>query len=35
MLYLAGFYWPYLIGAAVVGVVVGWRSFRPTRRSAP
>lgn len=28
-LYLIGFYWPYLLGAASIGLVVGWRSFTP------
>lgn len=28
LLYLLGFYWPYLTGAALIGLVVGWRSFR-------
>lgn len=35
MLYLAGFYWPYLLGAALIGGVVGWRSFRPVRKPTP
>lgn len=29
--YLAGFYWPYLAGAALIGLVVGWRSFTPPK----
>ena len=29
LLYLLGFYWPYLIVAALIGLVVGWRSFSP------
>lgn len=27
VVYLIGFYWPYLLGAALIGLVVGWRSF--------
>lgn len=29
VLYLMSFYWPYLLGAAAIGLVVGWRSFSP------
>lgn len=25
--FLFGYYWPYMAVAAVVGLVVGWRSF--------
>ena len=27
--YLLGIYWPYLAGAGLIGLVVGWRSFAP------
>ena len=27
--YLLTVYWPYLLGAAAIGLVVGWRSFSP------
>ena len=27
--YLMQVYWPYLAGAALAGLVVGWRSFTP------
>jgi len=27
--YLLGFYWPYVTVAALIGLVVGWRSFSP------
>ena len=29
VIYLLGFYWPYLAAAGLVGIVVGWRSFSP------
>ena len=29
--YLLGIYWPYLAGAALIGLVVGWRSFTPPK----
>jgi cytochrome c biogenesis protein CcdA len=32
LLYLLGFYWPYLAAAAAMGLVVGWRSFAPKDR---
>ena len=27
LIYLLGVYWPYLAVAALIGFVVGWRSF--------
>jgi hypothetical protein len=27
--YLLVAYWPYLAGAALIGLMVGWRSFTP------
>lgn len=27
LVYLLGLYWPYLTVAALIGLVVGWRSF--------
>ncbi len=29
MVFLAGYYWPYLLVAVVIGLVTGWRSFNP------
>lgn len=29
--YLLGVYWPYLTAAALIGLVVGWRSFTPPK----
>lgn len=29
LVYLTGFYWPYLGGAAIIGLVTGWLSFKP------
>lgn len=29
LIYLLGFYWPYLAGAGLIGLVTGWRSFTP------
>lgn len=29
LLYLSGVYWPYLLAAMLIGLVVGWRSFSP------
>lgn len=29
--YLLGIYWPYLAGASLIGLVVGWRSFTPPK----
>lgn len=29
--YLLGFYWPYLLGALVIGLGVGWFSYAPKR----
>lgn len=31
LVYLLGVYWPYLAGAALIGLVVGWRSFTPPK----
>lgn len=27
--YLSGVYWPYLLAAVLIGIIVGWRSFTP------
>lgn len=32
LLYLLGFYWPYLCGALVIGIIAGW--FSPARPKA-
>ena len=29
--FLLGYYWPYLLVVAVIGLLVGWRSFSPSR----
>ena len=29
--YLVLAYWPYLVGAALIGLVGGWRSFTPPK----
>jgi hypothetical protein len=29
--YLVLAYWPYLAGAGLIGLVVGWRSFTPPK----
>ena len=29
LIYLLEAYWPYLLGAGLIGLVVGWRSFAP------
>lgn len=29
LIYLLDMYWPYLLGAGLIGLVVGWRSFVP------
>jgi hypothetical protein len=29
--YLVVMYWPYLLGAGLVGLVVGWRSLAPAK----
>jgi hypothetical protein len=29
--YLLGVYWPYLLAATLIGLVVGWRSFAPPK----
>lgn len=31
LVYLLGAYWPYLVGAGLIGLVVGWRSFAPPK----
>lgn len=31
LVYLAQQTWPYLAGAGLIGLVVGWRSFSPPR----
>jgi hypothetical protein len=30
-LYLAQIYWPYALGALVIGVGVGWFSYKPKK----
>jgi hypothetical protein len=27
LIYLLGFYWPYLLGALAIGIVAGWFSY--------
>ena len=29
LVYLLAIYWPYLAAAALIGLIVGWRSFAP------
>ena len=31
VLYLASFYWPYALGALVIGLGAGWFSFGPRK----
>jgi hypothetical protein len=31
VLYLASFYWPYALGALVIGLGAGWFSFSPRK----
>jgi hypothetical protein len=31
LFYLLVMYWPYLLGAGLIGIVVGWRSFAPPK----
>lgn len=31
LLYLGGFYWPYLLGALLVGLGAGWFSYAPRK----
>ena len=31
LLFLMGYYWPYLAAVALIGVVIGWRSFAPPK----
>ncbi len=32
VVFLLGYYWPYLAVALLIGAVVGWRSFSPPGR---
>lgn len=29
--FLLGYYWPYLLVVALIGLAVGWRSFSPPK----
>jgi hypothetical protein len=31
LMFLMSHYWPYLTAVAVIGIVVGWRSFTPPK----
>lgn len=31
LVFLLGYYWPYMAGAAAIGVVTGWLSLSPAR----
>ena len=31
LIYLIEMYWPFVLGAAVVGLVTGWWSVKPTK----
>ena len=31
LVFLLGYYWPYLLAAGLVGLAVGWRSFTPPK----
>jgi hypothetical protein len=31
VVFLLGYYWPYLAGVGVIGLIVGWRSFAPPK----
>ncbi len=32
VVFWAGWYWPYMLGAGLVGVVTGWCNLRPARK---
>lgn len=32
LIYLLGYYWPYLLGAVAVGLATGWLTAPPTTR---
>lgn len=31
LVYLLNAYWPYLLGAGLIGLAIGWRSFAPPK----